>query len=56
MGTDGTGKSVKGKRHICIVGMCPPLQGDAELMKGVIYDERHLNDHDLCLFILSYVI
>lgn len=29
--------SVKGKHHTCTIGMCPPLQGDAEVMKAVMF-------------------
>ena len=33
----GYPKSLKGKRHLCTVGMCPPLQGDTEVMKAIMF-------------------
>lgn len=27
----------RAKRHTCTVGMCPPLQGDTEVMKAIMF-------------------
>lgn len=29
--------SVKGKHHMCTIGTCPPLQGDADVMRAVMF-------------------
>lgn len=45
---------------MCVVGLCPPLQGEAEVMKAVIFWEFNLNMFfffcsGLCWVIVMYV-